>query len=119
MTTEENPRQDADRFDKDALLTLIDGDRALLTELLTAASDLKDRIEILGAAVLANDERTVRQTAHTIKGAALSLTFNRLARLAKRLEEGASADCSGLRPILRDMAAEWAELEKLIASELG
>lgn len=114
------PRVDMDRerFDRASLLRLLDDDLTLMAELLHLAADMKDRIGDLGVSIRVNDMQSMKANAHKLKGAALGLTFNRLAGLAKRLEESSGTDCDKLMEIHREMMAEWAELESLIKAEL-
>jgi two-component system, sensor histidine kinase and response regulator len=77
-------------FDRQELLDRIDGDFALLGELLKLFREGLPALQAeLGAAVGARDAERIQRAAHTLKGALLNLAAHPAAALASRLDDGA------------------------------
>ncbi len=106
-------------FDKEALAAMLDNDRELYIELLTAASDIKRQIAILGLALEDDNGEVIKKTAHKLKGSCLTMTFNALAQLTKNLELQHKKGSPELKKTFEAMTAEWTVLETLIEAELA
>jgi HPt (histidine-containing phosphotransfer) domain-containing protein len=96
-------------LDREALLARVEGDSALLGELIGLFHDDYRRLrEAIGEGLRRGDADAVRQAAHTLKGAAGNFTTGKPFVLARALEQ-ASADGD-----LAGAARLWAELAVLV-----
>jgi len=107
------------RFDKDTLLAMLEDDGDLYRELLTASADIEDQLAVLAPALKAGDGDVIRKTAHKLKGSCLTMTFNRLAQLAKNLELQYNQGGPEALKTLDMMMAEWEALKIVIEAELA
>lgn len=96
-------------LDREALLARVEGDIALLRELIELFRDDCPRLrEAICGGLRRGDADAVRQAAHTLKGAAGNFTTGRPFRLARALEQaGAAGDLDGA-------ARLWTELTILL-----
>ncbi len=79
-------------FDREVLLTLLDGDHAAASEIAGAyLSDIPTQVSALREAVQRGDAGEVRSRAHTLKGASASVGAGCMRQLAARLDETAAA----------------------------
>lgn len=106
------------RFDRAAALVRANGDMALLAELVVLF--LKETPQTLAAielALAASDGVGVERLAHRIKGALLTLSAERAAKIALTLETMArSASTEECDKVLRQLAAELARLNPELES---
>jgi CheY-like chemotaxis protein len=80
-------------FDKDSLMENIGQSQHLLEELMTVvAGQFSSDMELLSEAIAVKDLIRIKQLAHSIKGAALNMYFNRLAEIALAIELDFSDD---------------------------
>jgi PAS domain S-box-containing protein len=79
--------QPRDVFDQEALLTRIEGDAELLSELITLfLEDAPHHLESLREAIAGQDLKALEQAAHTLKGAASNMCAQKVFEAAQRLE---------------------------------
>lgn len=110
------------RFDRVAALVRANGDVSLLAELAGLfLEETPETVSAIRAALAASDTVTVERLAHRIKGALLTLSAERAAKLALRLETMArSSSREDCEPVLERLASELErlapELESLSAS---
>lgn len=104
-------------FDLLTLLDLFDGDRAEIAGLLTAAiaSIRSDTGAIAGAAAI-DDRRTIRESAHRLKGTSGTIGDRRLYSISMRIEE-AAADVPN--PVGRALLAELREALRVLSAEIA
>ena len=96
----------ADAVDHDALLVLVDGDRALLAELIALfQSEIPRLMLACEMAIASRDVVALREAAHAIKGSAASLTAASTAAAAGRLEALATTE------MMQDATAAMAGLQ--------
>lgn len=104
-------------FDRCALLERLGDDSALLEEVLWLFLDEAPKVLIeLDRAVADRNSPQVRMSAHKMRGALLSISAQRAADLACRLEDlGQQVDCGGYDAALALLKQEFERLEQ----ELG
>jgi CheY-like chemotaxis protein/HPt (histidine-containing phosphotransfer) domain-containing protein len=104
-------------FDLTAALTYVDGDRALLDELLdTFAQDTPVRLEAIREAATGWEATELIREAHTLKGVLKVLGATRAAGLAKDLEaRGRAGDVKGARELVASLTRE---VEQILSSLL-
>ncbi len=110
-------------LDRASLLARVEGDRELLREL--AAIFVEEGPRLLDAirdAVWQEDAAEVAQTAHALTGCASNLGADRVAELARKLEQqGRAGELNGARQLYERLAAALgglrAELEALCAED--
>jgi len=99
---------DEPRFDINMLMSRLGGDSELLDNIISATfryfggylNDLKE-------AVSAKDYKRSSRLIHMIRGAALNACFNRIALLAKELEDSDNRDYAKMRGIVTSMEEEY------------
>ncbi|MCC6694414.1 MAG: response regulator [Candidatus Hydrogenedentes bacterium] len=78
-------------FDRDSLLSRLDGDAELLEELLGLFfKDAGERLEGIRRAIAAGGAEAVATLAHTLKGSASNIEAQAMAEAAKQIEAGAA-----------------------------
>lgn len=95
-------------WDRAAALRRLDGDEALLSELMDMLLDqIEGGIAHLAEAIEHGDAREVEQTAHSLKGASASLGAERFRQCAFQLEQiGRSGDLSDAANVLVKLREE-------------
>ncbi|MEW5721463.1 MAG: response regulator [Thermodesulfobacteriota bacterium] len=108
-------------LNRKALDILVDGDQNLLRELVGLFQrDLSARLAAIEAAVKEKEPRTLEQTAHALKGAALNLTAGAVARAALKLEQaGRQGLLAGTEELFQDLLEEIARLKPALADISG
>jgi hypothetical protein len=102
-------------FDRDRALRQIDGDEELLAELVEIfLADVVGKREAMRAALAAEDSTLLARTAHSLRGALLTLAALPAAQVAREIEESVE---SGATAAAAAMALEF-ELQ-LLMEELG
>lgn len=101
-------------FNEDSLMVRIGNDRAMYTMLMESAKGIAVIISSLAQAISENNAEKIEAEAHKIKGAALNLSFNKLARIAKYIEEHHEADIAILNGQLEELIEEWGCLQLLL-----
>lgn len=105
-------------FDRDELLTAIDGDVDLFSEIIV---DIREEasalISTIDAAIACGNADGLERAAHALKGSALTISAEKVARLAHILEAmGKNHDLSGAKQVVVHVKAGQEELEKIFAS---
>lgn len=101
-------------FDKDLLMEKISGKETIYKRLIETAlqsfpiyfSDIKEAIE-------ARNHVLICDLAHTIKGAAATICFNRLEEIAYNLEKS-DTDFSKIKKLLSSMEEEFEVVKQLV-----
>jgi len=95
-------------WDRAAALKRLDGDEALLSELMDMLlNQIEEGIAHLAEAIARGDARGVEQTAHSLKGASASLGAERFRQCAFQLEQvGRSGDLSDAADALTKLREE-------------
>ncbi len=106
-------------FDKDNFIQMLENDSQLYTELLSASLDIKSQLDSLGQALKEGDADAVKKNAHKLKGSCLTMTFNKLAQLAKILETEYKRGGDEAQKTFGEMMIEWTLLESIIRAELA
>jgi len=105
-------------FNKAELMDRIDGDREVLELLL---KELKSSFPAMLAELRTSLERensqALRKSAHLIKGAALNLSLEILARIAQSLENQA-VDSPQVPPLVQALEEEWQLIQREILPSL-
>jgi HPt (histidine-containing phosphotransfer) domain-containing protein len=93
-------------FDRDALLTRVDGDMTLLNQVVGIfLADYPNMLSKIEEAVASSDPKELEASAHALKGSAASLGANRLSIAALKLET------MGRDALLTDAAQQYRELQ--------
>lgn len=105
--TPESPRETDSALDVTRVLERCMGDWGLLREALASFSEsVPARAAALERAALAGDRDGAAKEAHAIKGAAATITAGALAEAARRAEEAAREEFSGLDAKIREVRRE-------------
>mgnify|MGYP001180893974 FL=1 len=114
------PEEQGTRFTREELLNQIGDDPDILRQLFAGfRRDTLARIKALEESIELGDEKTIRKSAHALKGSALTLTFARLGRLAGKIETAAGDNPQNLADSFKELQQEWHEVEKIIEAELA
>ncbi len=113
--------QESTPIDLQASLEQLGGDRAFFTELLNGFIETTSRqIQTISGAIQAGNSETVRCEAHSIKGAARTLSADPLAECAFRMEVmGKEKDLSGADEMLGELMTEFQRLSAYAATLNG
>ncbi len=106
-----------EHFNKDSLFTKLGRDQKLFDEIMTSARiDIqKDIDEIIKNCKESNIEE-IKNLAHSIKGVALTLSFDLMGSLAKELEMAAAADSDSdiIKEKTNSLVKEWNIIKRVI-----
>lgn len=103
------------RFDLKGLVERMQVEESVLLDLASQAIDsLQSQMQTLKALIESGNREQVKKQAHSIKGTGLNLSFNQLAHMARHMEALATDDPSGMPDHCTKMAAEVAEIRKLL-----
>ncbi len=105
-------------FDKELLMKRVNNDTELYKELLLATDDFEKHIKLLHEAVAKHDLPAIKFSSHRIKGAASSMSFEKLQQIALKIEEQALHNAGNYANLLSLLDEEWKTLQKIIAHEL-
>ena len=82
------PEPDLVHFDRATLLMRAGNNQNLYEELLAMAKDqFEEYLAALETALQAGDDEAIRRSAHTLRGAAMTMCFNRLADEVRNFEQ--------------------------------
>ena len=111
-----NPRPADTPIDIETALSRFDNDMALFTELLKVFYDkIRKQLQTLDVSVKEGNSAMVLMEAHSIKGAASTLSADKIASLAYQLEKmGREGDLTGADDILRDMETSIEKLQEFV-----
>jgi len=106
--------QSDDSFDRVRLLQLVDGDKALLSEIVGLffedAPMWLDAVRDAGAVA---DGELLRSSAHALKGALSNFAADRATSIASTLEEkGRAEELEGVRELIADLELEMVVLSR-------
>jgi len=122
MAFSHDPKSEAVRaeFDSDELLDRIEGDRALLKDIIKIfLEDTPGLISVLEAGVKSGSADAVERGAHAIKGSCAMISAKRLERLAHELEKmGRNVNLNGSGELFRDLVECFDSLKRIMASFL-
>jgi signal transduction histidine kinase/DNA-binding response OmpR family regulator/HPt (histidine-containing phosphotransfer) domain-containing protein len=118
---QETPAEPAHPVDWKALLESIDGDEGFARDLADAFIGTGDReLAAITAAVDAGDAASLRESAHTLKGASANLRASAAASAAARLESAASQGKNAQLPELAEkLTAEVRRMTAYLRSRTG
>jgi len=107
-------------FDQESLINLIEGDKELLASLLTLFEDgwpkLLDQIR---SALQNNDQKTVYQFAHRLKGTLHNFYAKESVELAQRLEDiGKAGLLKGAEPLVDQLETQLVQVQEDLRSFL-
>lgn len=105
-------------FDKTVLMDRLNNDQELYKELLLATNDFEKHIRLLHEAIAKNDTPSIKFSSHRIKGAASSMSFDKLQQIALKIEEQALNGSAQYANLLELLDEEWSNLQHIIAQEL-
>ncbi len=102
-------------FDKESLLRRLDYDHTELEKLLRMAlSKIPVYIENLKNAIEKNSSKHIAQTAHKLKGAALFISFDRLGKLAEKIEYKNEKEKYWIKEIYNEIEKELQEVRRKV-----
>lgn len=106
----------AERFNKEVLLSNISGDTETLNNLLDIArKTFPQKLSDLRQAIEQNDDKEIKSLLHSLKGSAQNMRFDGLGKLAADFEAslgGLDIDVRTKR--FREMVEEWDEVRRII-----
>ena len=107
-------------FDKVRFLERIGGEKELFNALIESSkSQFSEDLDSLNKALENNDLEVIRRSAHSIKGAALTMCFGILAKIAEDTELIPDSEVSKMSESYNDMQKEWTNIQKeLPATEI-
>lgn len=100
-------------FDQQALIERIDGDEELLETILEMfVENIPDRLDAIKTAIDNNDITLLKREAHSLKGAAATISADRITELAQQLEElKINGNLSKVKSILALLYLEFEQLK--------
>jgi HPt (histidine-containing phosphotransfer) domain-containing protein len=103
-------------FDRDALLTRVDGDMTLLNEVVGIfLADYPNMLSKIENAVVSRDPKDIEASAHVLKGSAASIGANRLSIAALKLETtGRDGPLTDAARLYRELELEGALTQKVL-----
>ncbi len=103
-------------FDRQALLERVEGDEELLEELVHIFLDHTPRqLDKLRQALEVGDASALREQAHTIKGAAASISAASLMAAAQQVESaGKNRELKGAGALVENLAQEFERLKEVV-----
>jgi len=100
-------------FDEEKFLERIGGEKELFIALIESSkSQFSEDLDNLNKALENNDLEVIRRAAHSIKGAALTMCFDILARMAKDTELIPDNEMSKMKESYNEMQKEWTIIQK-------
>jgi HPt (histidine-containing phosphotransfer) domain-containing protein len=104
-------------IDREALLERVEGDAALLAQMLEIFEVEGDRlVAVMEAAVGSGDASSLERAAHTLKGMVANFTADAAANAASHLEEmGRTGRLQGAEDLLHELAQEVTALRALLS----
>ncbi|HPJ12872.1 MAG TPA: response regulator [Caldisericia bacterium] len=105
-------------FDKEELLGRIGNNKQMYHYSLEISKNIPPRLKHLEEAIDLKDQTKIKQTAHSLKGAASMISFNEMSRLASFVEANFDKDVQILQTVVQKMHEEWNFLENVIKQEL-
>ena len=105
-------------FDKEELLGRIGNNKQMYHYSLEISKNIPPRLKHLEEAIDLQDQTKIKQTAHSLKGAASMISFNEMSRLASFVEANFDKDVQILQTVVQKMHEEWNFLENVIKQEL-
>jgi len=112
----ETGSKEVEHFDRSTLLERIDNNMDIFNKMIRNVSGyFSEYVGSLQKAVRENNTREVERLSHKLKGAALSMCFNRLAKLASKIEEKGVHDSRFLQDTCSEIVYEWEKLKDIIS----
>ncbi len=105
-------------FDKEELLSRIGNNKQMYQYSLEISKNIPLRLKHLEEAIDQQDPTKIKQTAHSLKGAAFMISFNEMGRLSSFIEANFDKDRQILQKVLHKAHDEWNLLEQIIEKEL-
>lgn len=114
---EDNSRQTVEQIDRAALLDRVEGDRELLTQMIHLfQQDAPNLLSAMRAALSRGDAVTLERSAHSLKGAAGSLSAKMVTAAAAQLEHDAKKkDLKSAKGSLVEVERSMKQLEPALA----
>ncbi len=101
-------------YDETALMLRLNNDKYMFDLLMKSAGSIYDSMISLSQAIKENDALSIEAEAHKIKGASLNLSFNKLAKTAKFIEDHSEAGYDLLQDQMEALFEEWQYLKKIV-----
>jgi len=100
-------------FDKEKFLERIGSEKELFNALIESSkSQFAEDLDSLNNALENNDLEVIRRSAHSIKGAALTMCFDILAKIAEDTELISDNEISKMKESYNEMQKEWTNIQK-------
>ncbi|MDD2798156.1 MAG: PAS domain S-box protein [Bacteroidales bacterium] len=102
-------------FDKAALMEKLGGDESLLAELIEMAiEDISNVVSLLVDNLAQQNSKEAKMAAHTLKGTALNMCFNRLGNMAKVIEMEIANETTVPAEQIENLHNEWNTILELV-----
>lgn len=113
--TQDNTSYDYMTFNMEEFLEKIDNDYIVLKEMLYAClEEFSENMEKININNKAHNLKEIKSIAHSIKGAALNMSFYSFGNIAKELDLAIKNNDSDYRKHINDINIEWEKLKTLI-----
>lgn len=107
-----------EHFNLNELMERIDKDEEVFNRLIkSVCRQMRDFINEIDDSLRVGDVDAVVGLAHTIKGVALNMGFEKLATITARLETASSLTIESVQPLVNDIRLEWETIKVLIRKD--
>lgn len=113
-SSEKKIENSAEHFNKNMLLNKIEGDEEVYLDLVeTTLIKVPEYITMIYKSIEEMDAVKIKNRAHALKGTALTMCLNKLAKLSEEIEEESSKTEEEVFKIYRKIEIEWELIKKL------
>ncbi|PLX06303.1 MAG: hypothetical protein C0596_17680 [Marinilabiliales bacterium] len=101
-------------FNRDRLLEIIDGDEEFIIVLVKTFFDHFDKyLNNIKEALINQDENSLKLNSHTIKGSSRSVSFEKMAFYASKIEEAEIKQKEKIEELIKNIEEEYLNLKKI------
>lgn len=101
-------------FNPELLLKRLSGNQELMKELLKMAPEqIEQNIHSLAEAIENNDIEAIHNSAHTLKGSCLNLSFLKMAEMSREISQKSNQP-DDLNQGIKDIILEWLNIQKIL-----
>lgn len=112
------PFEGYEHFNLKELMERIDKDEEVFSRLIkSVCRQMRDFVNEIDDAIKVGDIDAVVRLAHTIKGVALNMGFEKLATITARLETASGLTIDSVKPLVNDIRLEWETIMVLIRKD--
>ena len=106
-------------FNKELFIKSIGDDKGIYSILMASCQkNFSTYVDAMNKAYASGDIQELKHSAHTIKGAALSIKFEKIAELARLIEINSAEVQYILEPLINQFNKEWIVVREIIEKEL-